>query len=93
MRHVFTTTTGAMNLNNAGDVLRITDPTQVIVLEFDVDTPVTGGGDAPFLARVPGAQGQAHTTVAGGGHFLQEDKGPQLAQLVNVFIAGTPAEG
>jgi len=27
----------------------------------------------PFVARVPGAVGQPHTILAGGGHFLQED--------------------
>ena len=27
-------------------------------------------------ARIPGAAGQPHTTIDGGGHFLQEDRGP-----------------
>ncbi|MBK5286982.1 MAG: haloalkane dehalogenase, partial [Acidimicrobiia bacterium] len=53
--------------------------------------PVTGGGDKAFLARVPGTRGQPHTTIADGGHFLQEDQGPRLAAVVNDFIAGTPA--
>ena len=46
-----------------------------------------GGGDRPFLLNVPGAQGQPHVTIEGGGHFLQEDKGPELAALLNGFIA------
>jgi haloalkane dehalogenase len=29
----------------------------------------------------------AHTTITGGGHFLQEDRGPQLAQVVIDLIA------
>ena len=53
--------------------------------------PVTGGGDRFFLERIPGTKGQPHTTVTGGGHFLQEDRGPELAAIVNDFIAGTPA--
>jgi len=38
----------------------------------------------------PGAQGQPHTTIAGAGHFLQEDKGPELARVVADFVAATP---
>ncbi len=48
--------------------------------------PVTKGGDKPFLARVPGTEGQPHTTIEGGGHFLQEDRGPELAQVLVDFI-------
>ena len=36
--------------------------------------------------RVPGAEGQSHTTVEGGGHFLQEDKGEELARVIVEFI-------
>ena len=53
--------------------------------------PITKGADALFLARVPGTAGQAHTTIEGGGHFLQEDRGPQLAEVVARFVADTPA--
>jgi haloalkane dehalogenase len=28
-------------------------------------------------------------TITGGGHFLQEDKGPELARVVADFVAGT----
>lgn len=51
----------------------------------DLD-PVTKGGAKPFLARVPGASGQPHTTIEGAGHFLQEDKGPDLATVLIEFI-------
>ena len=62
---------------------------------FSDQDPVTKGGDAPFLANVPGAEGQPHTTIEGGGHFLQEDRGPELAQVLVDFIAETsgPASG
>ncbi len=40
---------------------------------------------------VPGTKGQPHTTIAGGGHFLQEDRGEELARVVVDFIARTPA--
>ena len=54
----------------------------------DLDA-VTAGNDARFRARVPGAQGQAHPTIAGGGHFLQEDRGAELADVIIAFIATT----
>jgi len=50
---------------------------------------ITKGGDAPFLAKVPGARGRPHTTIEGGGHFLQEDRGPELARVIGDFIATT----
>lgn len=56
---------------------------------FSDADPITKGGDAPFLAKVPGAQGQAHTTIEGAGHFLQEDRGPELAAVLLDFIATT----
>ncbi|MBS0255543.1 MAG: haloalkane dehalogenase [Proteobacteria bacterium] len=34
--------------------------------------PITRGGDALFIGRVPGTAGQAHRTLH-GGHFIQED--------------------
>lgn len=48
--------------------------------------PITAGGDSPFRERVPGAQGQRHATIEGGGHFLQEDRGPELARVLVDFI-------
>ncbi len=56
------------------------------LLCFSDSDPVTKGGDAPFLAKVPGTQGQPHVTIEGGGHFLQEDRGPELAELLIGFI-------
>jgi len=56
------------------------------LLCFSDSDPVTKGGDAPFLAKVPGTQGQPHVTIEGGGHFFQEDRGPELADLLIGFI-------
>jgi haloalkane dehalogenase len=41
---------------------------------------------------VPGAANQPHTTTRGAGHFLQEDKGPELAKTISDFIGSTPAQ-
>lgn len=56
------------------------------LLCFSDQDAVTRGGDAPFLAKVPGARDQPHVTIEGGGHFLQEDRGPQLADVLLGFI-------
>ena len=56
---------------------------------FSDRDPVTGGGDKVFLREVPGTAGQPHVTIEGGGHFLQEDKGPELATVIVDFIAAT----
>jgi len=56
---------------------------------FSDQDPITGGGDRIFHRRVPGTSGQPHTTIEGGGHFLQEDRGPELAQVIVDFIEAT----
>ena len=39
---------------------------------FSDGDPVTRGGEAKWIGRVPGTEGQPHTTLK-GGHFIQED--------------------
>jgi len=59
---------------------------------FSDGDPVTRGGDKIFQRLVRGAKGQPHTTISGAGHFLQEDCGPELAQVVLEFIEKTTQE-
>jgi haloalkane dehalogenase len=66
--------------------------TKPFLTAFSDGDPITAGLDAPFRERVPGAAGQPHTTIAGAGHFLQEDRGVALARVVADFVART-AEG
>lgn len=49
---------------------------------FSDSDPITRGADRVFQAAVPGAGDQPHTTIEGGGHFLQEDRGEELAKVV-----------
>jgi haloalkane dehalogenase len=56
---------------------------------FSDGDPVTRGGERVFQQLIPGAQGQPHTTIVGAGHFLQEDKGEELAATVLDFISRT----
>ena len=56
---------------------------------FSDSDPITKGGERAFQGRVPGTKGQPHTTIVGAGHFLQEDKGEELARIVVDFVAQT----
>ena len=56
---------------------------------FSDGDPITRGGERIFQHKVPGARGRPHTTIEGGGHFLQEDRGPELARVVVDFVAAT----
>jgi len=49
--------------------------------------PATRGWETVFAERVPGAHGQPHRTIAGAGHFLQEDAGPELGRIVAAVVA------
>jgi haloalkane dehalogenase len=61
-----------------------------LLTAFTDGDPITQGGHKTFQLEVPGAAGQAHTIITGGGHFLQEDKGEEFAAVVNAFIAANP---
>jgi haloalkane dehalogenase len=53
---------------------------------FSDKDPITRGAESVFQRLVPGAKGQPHTTIRDAGHFLQEDKGEQLAAVVIDFV-------
>lgn len=56
---------------------------------FSDGDPITRGGDRLLQSSIPGAAGREHVTIRGAGHFLQEDKGEELAAVVVDFIRGT----
>jgi haloalkane dehalogenase len=53
---------------------------------FSDKDAVTAGGEKTIIERIPGAKGQPHTIIKGGGHFLQEDAPEQLAALIDSFV-------
>ncbi len=55
---------------------------------FSNRDPVTRGGEKMWQKRVPGAEGLEHVKIRNAGHFLQEDKGPELAEVL-IGFAGT----
>ena len=54
---------------------------------FSDGDPITRGADKVLQKLIPGAKGQNHTTIKSAGHFLQEDKGEELAAVAVDFIA------
>lgn len=61
-----------------------------VLCAFSDADPITRGGAKSFIGVVPGTASQPHTVVEGGGHFVQEDKGPELAAIINAFIDENP---
>jgi haloalkane dehalogenase len=59
---------------------------------FSRRDPITRGGEKIFQKRVPGAAKQPHAVTRCAGHFLQEDKGPELARQITDFISSTPVQ-
>lgn len=68
----------------AWEVLKAFD--KPFLTAFSDSDPITRGGEHVFQKLIPGAQGQAHVIIKGGGHFLQEDCGEELALVVVDFI-------
>ena len=59
------------------------------VTAYSNGDPATRGWDQVFQERVPGARGRQHVTIAGAGHFLQEDAGQELGRVVAEVMATT----
>jgi haloalkane dehalogenase len=63
--------------------------TEPFLVAFSDSDPITGGASKFFHERVPGTEGQPHVTIEGAGHFLQEDKGPELAGILVDWMLGS----
>ena len=57
---------------------------------FSDGDAITAGGEIQFQNQIPGAKGQAHTKILGAGHFLQENKGEEWADLIVEFMRANP---
>jgi haloalkane dehalogenase len=57
---------------------------------FSDGDPATRGWAEVLAACVPAGDARDQVTIAGAGHFLQEDRGAELADVVAAFVAGTP---
>jgi haloalkane dehalogenase len=57
-----------------------------VLTAFSDSDPITSGGERIIQRLIAGAKDQPHTTIKDAGHFLQEDKGPELAKVVIDFM-------
>jgi haloalkane dehalogenase len=57
-----------------------------ILLAFSDSDPVKRSAEPLLRERLRGAHDRQHVTIEGGGHFLQEDRGPELSHAVLDFI-------
>ena len=64
--------------------------TKPVLTAFGDSDPITRGAERHIQSLIPGAKDQPHTTIEGGGHFIQEDRGEELAKVVVDFINQTP---
>ncbi|MEM6304401.1 MAG: haloalkane dehalogenase [Pseudomonadota bacterium] len=60
-----------------------------VLTTFGAADKIMAGVEQVFQRRMPGAAGQDHVVLAGAGHFLQEDVGPELARRINAFVGKT----
>jgi haloalkane dehalogenase len=57
-----------------------------VLCAFSDGDPITRGGERAIARRVPGARNVDHPTIAGGSHFLQEDRPDELAGAILSFL-------
>lgn len=60
--------------------------TKPVLTLFGTLDPMTRGQEKVVINRIPGAKGQNHKVINGGGHFIQEDKPNELLAEIIPFL-------
>lgn len=78
---------GVLEMRKAREVLgKWQKPALVMFSDKD---PIMSGGDKFFRNLIPSAKHQPEITIKDAGHFLQEDKGEEVATEIKKFIERT----
>ncbi len=79
---------GAKYIKPAKEIFKAwTKPALVMFSDKD---PVTAGGDKGFRRLIPSAKDEPEIVIRDAGHFLQEDKGEEIAGHIADFIKRRP---
>jgi haloalkane dehalogenase len=63
--------------------------TKPFLTAFSDSDPITKGTEKYWQKKIPGAQGRNHPIIKDAGHFVQEDKGLELVNVIIKFIEDT----
>jgi haloalkane dehalogenase len=66
--------------------------TKPALVMFSDQDPITAGADQGFRDHIPGAKNQPLITIRDAGHFLQEDKGEEIAEHIMEFMERSPVQ-
>ena len=79
---------GAAEMRQVREVLSKWNKPALIM--FSDGDPITRGGDKFFRKLIPTAKNRPEIVIRDAGHFLQEEKGEEIAQHILDFVDRTP---